>query len=124
MPLLIQNARVITSTDDYTADVYCAGEQITRIEKSIDATSVPDAEVIDARGKYLLPGFIDDQVDLVFANAGFGAQRGFRNESPEQWKSMVLTNVYGAAMKRSSRSGSSRRGAARGSGPSPMRCAT
>ena len=38
------------------------------------------------------------QIDVVFANAGFGAARGFQSESPEQWKSMVLTNVYGAAL--------------------------
>jgi NADP-dependent 3-hydroxy acid dehydrogenase YdfG len=38
------------------------------------------------------------RLDVVFANAGFGAKRGFRNESPEYWKSMVLTNVYGAAL--------------------------
>ena len=38
------------------------------------------------------------QIDVVFANAGFGAKRGFLEESPEQWRSMVLTNVYGAAL--------------------------
>jgi NADP-dependent 3-hydroxy acid dehydrogenase YdfG len=38
------------------------------------------------------------QLDVAFANAGFGASRGFMAESPEQWKSMVLTNVYGAAL--------------------------
>jgi NADP-dependent 3-hydroxy acid dehydrogenase YdfG len=38
------------------------------------------------------------QIDVAFANAGFGATRGFLNESPEQWRSMVLTNVYGAAL--------------------------
>jgi len=38
------------------------------------------------------------QLDVVFANAGFGARRGFLEESPEFWKSMVLTNVYGAAL--------------------------
>jgi NADP-dependent 3-hydroxy acid dehydrogenase YdfG len=38
------------------------------------------------------------QLDVAFANAGFGAARGFTKESPEQWKSMVLTNVYGAAL--------------------------
>jgi NADP-dependent 3-hydroxy acid dehydrogenase YdfG len=38
------------------------------------------------------------RVDVAFANAGFGATRGFLNESPEQWRSMVLTNVYGAAL--------------------------
>jgi NADP-dependent 3-hydroxy acid dehydrogenase YdfG len=38
------------------------------------------------------------RIDVAFANAGFGAKRGFLEESPEQWKSMVLTNVYGAAL--------------------------
>lgn len=37
-------------------------------------------------------------VDVAFANAGFGASRGFLAESPEHWRSMVLTNVYGAAL--------------------------
>ena len=39
-----------------------------------------------------------DCIDAVFANAGFGATRGFLEESPEHWRSMVLTNVYGAAL--------------------------
>jgi NADP-dependent 3-hydroxy acid dehydrogenase YdfG len=38
------------------------------------------------------------RIDAVFANAGFGASRGFLEESPEQWKGMVLTNVYGVAL--------------------------
>jgi NADP-dependent 3-hydroxy acid dehydrogenase YdfG len=38
------------------------------------------------------------QLDVAFANAGFGAKRGFLNETPEFWRSMVLTNVYGAAL--------------------------
>jgi NADP-dependent 3-hydroxy acid dehydrogenase YdfG len=38
------------------------------------------------------------RLDVVFANAGFGAKRGFLKESPEYWKTMVLTNVYGAAL--------------------------
>ncbi len=37
------------------------------------------------------------RVDAVFANAGFGAKRGWLEESPEQWRSMVLTNVLGPA---------------------------
>ena len=36
-------------------------------------------------------------IDVVFANAGFGASRGFLEESPEHWRSMVLTNVLGVA---------------------------
>ena len=38
------------------------------------------------------------RIDVAFANAGFGAKRGFLEETPEFWKSMVLTNVYGAAL--------------------------
>jgi len=38
------------------------------------------------------------RIDAVFANAGFGASRGFLEESPEHWRSMVLTNVYGVAL--------------------------
>jgi NADP-dependent 3-hydroxy acid dehydrogenase YdfG len=37
------------------------------------------------------------RLDVVFANAGFGAKRGWLEETPEFWKSMVLTNVLGAA---------------------------
>jgi NADP-dependent 3-hydroxy acid dehydrogenase YdfG len=38
------------------------------------------------------------RLDAAFANAGFGAKRGFLEESPEHWRAMVLTNVYGAAL--------------------------
>ena len=38
------------------------------------------------------------RLDVAFANAGFGAKRGFLTETPEFWRSMVLTNVYGAAL--------------------------
>jgi len=37
------------------------------------------------------------RIDVVFANAGLGATRGFLEETPEQWRSMVLTNVLGPA---------------------------
>jgi NADP-dependent 3-hydroxy acid dehydrogenase YdfG len=38
------------------------------------------------------------RLDVAFANAGFGAKRGFLSETPEFWREMVLTNVYGAAL--------------------------
>ena len=37
------------------------------------------------------------RLDVVFANAGFGAERGWLNSTPEHWREMVLTNVLGAA---------------------------
>jgi len=38
------------------------------------------------------------QIDVSFANAGFGAPRGFLESTVEHWHEMVLTNVYGAAL--------------------------
>jgi NADP-dependent 3-hydroxy acid dehydrogenase YdfG len=38
------------------------------------------------------------QIDAAFANAGFGGPRGFLSDTPEHWREMVLTNVYGAAL--------------------------
>ena len=38
------------------------------------------------------------RIDVAFANAGFGGPRGFTEGTPEEWKAMVLTNVYGAAL--------------------------
>ena len=38
------------------------------------------------------------RIDVVFANAGFGASRGFLNECVEHWRSMILTNVLGVAL--------------------------
>ena len=38
------------------------------------------------------------RVDAVFANAGFGAKRGFLEGTVEEWKSMIDTNVLGVAL--------------------------
>jgi NADP-dependent 3-hydroxy acid dehydrogenase YdfG len=38
------------------------------------------------------------RIDVVFANAGFGAERGFTRSTPEHWRAMVLTNVLGPAL--------------------------
>jgi NADP-dependent 3-hydroxy acid dehydrogenase YdfG len=38
------------------------------------------------------------RLDVAFANAGFGAPRSFLASTPEHWKDMILTNVYGAAL--------------------------
>jgi NADP-dependent 3-hydroxy acid dehydrogenase YdfG len=58
-----------------------------------DVTEWDQVEAMVAAG---IEGF--GRIDAVFANAGFGATRGFLEESPEHWRSMVLTNVYGVAL--------------------------
>jgi NADP-dependent 3-hydroxy acid dehydrogenase YdfG len=58
-----------------------------------DVTEWDDNEALAQRA---LDSF--GRIDAVFANAGFGAKRGFLEESPEHWRSMVLTNVLGVAL--------------------------
>ena len=58
--LLISNARLVNEGQIRDADVLVAGDRIERVDTHIAA---PDgATVIDAGGKFLLPGMIDDQV--------------------------------------------------------------
>lgn len=61
MSLLIKNGRVITAVDDYTADVFIENETVTLIGKSLD---VEADTVIDAKGKYVIPGGIDPHTHL------------------------------------------------------------
>lgn len=82
MPLLIKNGRIITATDDYRADIYCADETITRIEKAIDESKLPKkTEVIDARGKYVFPGFIDPHVHIYLPFMGTFAVDDYESAS-------------------------------------------
>jgi len=58
--LLIKNARVINEGEIRDADVLIDGERINKVAGDIAADDAN--EVIDARGHYLIPGMIDDQV--------------------------------------------------------------
>jgi NADP-dependent 3-hydroxy acid dehydrogenase YdfG len=60
------------------------------------ACDVTEWDQVEALAATALDRF--GRIDAVFANAGFGAGRGFLEESPEHWRSMVLTNVLGPAL--------------------------
>src|ERR1700679_911155 len=62
MPLLIRNADIVTADSRVRGDIYAEGETITRIGTGLDAP--PDAEIIDATGKLVFPGFIDPHVHI------------------------------------------------------------
>ena len=68
MPLLIKNGRIVTADSDFTGDIFCEGETITRIGRGLDAP--PGAEVIDATGKLVFPGFIDPHVHIYLPFMG------------------------------------------------------
>jgi dihydropyrimidinase len=62
MPLLVRNADIINADSRCHGDIYVEDEIITRIGRSLSAP--PDAEVIDAKGKLVFPGFIDPHVHV------------------------------------------------------------
>src|SRR5213595_3132683 len=61
MSVLIKGGRVITAADDFVGDVFVDGETITTIGPGLEV----DADsVVDAAGKYVLPGCIDPHTHL------------------------------------------------------------
>ncbi len=65
MSILIKNGTVVTATDQYVGDVFIEGEKITTIGTAL---TMPADKVIDAKGKYVLPGGIDvhTHMDMPF----------------------------------------------------------
>jgi dihydropyrimidinase len=61
MSVLIRGGRIVTAADDYVADLYVEDETISLIGRSLD---VQADKVIDAAGKYVLPGCIDPHTHL------------------------------------------------------------
>ena len=61
MSVLIKGGRIITAADDYVGDVYVEGERVSMVGESLDV----DADrVLDAAGKYVLPGCVDPHTHL------------------------------------------------------------
>jgi len=87
---LVLAARRIEELDELAAEL---GGEERAIAVRCDVT---EWDEVQALAQAALDRF--GRIDAVFANAGFGAARGFLEESPEHWRSMVLTNVYGVAL--------------------------
>ena len=61
MSLLIKNGTIVTATDRYAGDVFVEGERITTIGTALGMAA---DRVIDATGKFVLPGGIDVHTHL------------------------------------------------------------
>src|SRR6266446_6812378 len=68
MSLLIKGGEIVTGDEHFIGDIYCEHERITHIDRNIDAPS--GAEVINASGKYVFPGFIDPHVHIYLPFMG------------------------------------------------------
>src|SRR5260221_9949417 len=62
MALLIRNGEIVTVGSRVHADIYVENETVTKIGQSLEAP--PNAEIIDATGKLIFPGFIDPHVHI------------------------------------------------------------
>ena len=87
---LVLSARGEEPLDELAAELG-GGDDV--LVKTCDVTEWDQVEALAAAAIERFGG-----IDVVFANAGFGASRGFLEESPEHWRSMVLTNVLGVAL--------------------------
>src|SRR5271156_3951680 len=79
MSLLIKNGEIVTADSRYVADILCENETITRIDKNISAPK--DCEVIDAKGKFIFPGFIDPHVHIYLPFMGTFAKDTYETAS-------------------------------------------
>lgn len=79
MPLLIKNGQVTTATEQYGADILCDGETIAAIGPNLAAPA--GAEVIDATGKYVFPGFIDPHVHIYLPFMGTNSKDDYDSGS-------------------------------------------
>ena len=112
--LLITNARLVNEGKVRDADVLVEGDRIARIDTGISADD--GVEVIDASGRYLLPGMIDDQVhfrepglthkgDLATESAaaaagGITSFMDMPNVNPQTTTRAALADKYGLAIGR------------------------
>jgi dihydropyrimidinase len=68
MALVIKGGEIVTADARYRADIVCENETITRI--GADVIAPASAEVVDATGKLVFPGFIDPHVHIYLPFMG------------------------------------------------------
>ena len=64
MKTIIRNACIINEGNSMHADVFISNERIEKIDTSINITGMDYIKEINAKGLFLLPGIIDDQVHI------------------------------------------------------------
>lgn len=75
MKTLIKNGRIITAVDDYNADLLIEDGTISMIARKID---IEVDKVIDASGRYVIPGGIDPHTHMDLPFGGTSSSDDFR----------------------------------------------
>ena len=76
MSVLFKGGTVVTATGRYGADVFAEGDKIKAIGTDLDN---PADEVVDAKGKYILPGAIDPHTHISMPFMGTSAQDDYES---------------------------------------------
>jgi dihydropyrimidinase len=79
MSILIRGGEIVTDTNRFVADIFCKGETITAIGANL--TAPEGTTVIDAKGKYVFPGFIDPHVHIYLPFMGAFAKDTYETGS-------------------------------------------
>ncbi len=88
MNLLVRNAQLYSPQFLGKKDVLTVNDKIVAIEDSINPTSLPfTVEVLDAAGRFLIPGLIDQHIHFI----GGGGEGGFHTRTPEAGLSKITS---------------------------------
>ncbi|HBM15373.1 MAG TPA: dihydropyrimidinase [Lentisphaeria bacterium] len=80
MSLLIKSGLIITTAGNYKGDIYVENEKISAIGVNLSPQFLSSAEeVIDAEGKYILPGVIDPHTHISMPFMGTCAQDNYES---------------------------------------------
>lgn len=77
MSVLIKNGTIVTAEGEFPGDVYIEGESIKAIGENLNYQA---DEVLDATGKFVLPGGVDQHVHFSFTYKG-SKVRGFETSN-------------------------------------------
>ena len=77
MSLLIKNGTIVTAVDEFVGDVFVKDGKIDAIGKELNQEA---DQVVDAKGKYVLPGGVDQHVHFSFDFKGEKV-RGFETSN-------------------------------------------
>ena len=85
MTIVIKNGILVTETETFSADILVEGERIAAIGQGLPEPA--DAEIIDARGCYVLPGVIDPHVHIQLDTGVF--------RTADDWETGTATAALG-----------------------------